>query len=340
MDSRFPKEISEVRKIEVRNTFKRLVAYAIDNGVSVILLAGDVFDSDHPFKKDKEFFYSVVRANPQIDFLYLRGNHDQQSSYEGDELSNLKTFGDHWSSYNYGNVTISAIEITAENATSLYSTLSLNANQINLVMLHGQLADCMEKDKIKLSKLRDKNIDYLALGHIHKYTVGKLDERGTYAYCGCPEGRGFDETGEKGFILLDVGERVTQTFVSFAEREIIEKEVNISGLTDAYAVSNRVKEQVKFERKYIYRVRLTGDVTEIMEGISKDVQKYLKDECLYLDIKEETRKKIDIRSYEGDLSLRGEFVRMVYADKTLSEEDKARILSYGLFALASREIEE
>ena len=71
MDSRFSKEIAGERKAELRNTFKRLVEYAKENGVSVIMLCGDVFDSDRPFKKDKDFFYSVITANPDIDLLYL-----------------------------------------------------------------------------------------------------------------------------------------------------------------------------------------------------------------------------------------------------------------------------
>ena len=76
IDSSFPREISAKRKEAVRNTFKRLVTYAKSSGVKIILLSGDVFDGDSPFKKDKEFFFSVVANNPENDFLYLRGYHD------------------------------------------------------------------------------------------------------------------------------------------------------------------------------------------------------------------------------------------------------------------------
>ena len=57
-------------------------------------------------------------------------------------------------------------------------------------------------------RLKEKNIDYLALGHIHEYSQGQIDLRGKYAYSGCLEGRGFDELGEKGFILIDVSDGV------------------------------------------------------------------------------------------------------------------------------------
>jgi exonuclease SbcD len=52
------------------------------------------------------------------------------------------------------------------------------------------------KDKtevISLKELKNKAIDYLALGHIHSYKMEQLDSRGVYCYPGCLEGRGFDE---------------------------------------------------------------------------------------------------------------------------------------------------
>ena len=52
--------------------------------------------------------------------------------------------------------------------------------------------------------LKNKNIDYLALGHIHGYKEAPLDGRGKYCYPGCLEGRGFDECGKKGFVLLNI----------------------------------------------------------------------------------------------------------------------------------------
>ena len=46
LESKFPQEVSKTRKEEVRNSFKRMVEYAVENGVQVILLAGDIFDGD------------------------------------------------------------------------------------------------------------------------------------------------------------------------------------------------------------------------------------------------------------------------------------------------------
>lgn len=336
--STLPKEISEVRRTEILNTFRRMVAYAAKNGIKVILLSGDVFDSDNPFKKDKDFFYSVVKNNPDIDFLYLRGNHDSESAGE-ESLPNLKLFSDAWTSYVYGEVTVTGIEINSGNATSLYSTLNLDKDCVNIVMLHGQTGSTAGKDIINLGKLRNKNIDYLALGHIHKYSADKLDDRGQYAYSGCLEGRGFDEAGERGFIVLDVtSKKITHTFIPFAERLITEAEADITGITDAYSAYLKIKDTISFDRKNIYRIYLTGAVDFKIGDLASDLEKYLSDKCLFIDVKDKTRKRIDIHAYDGDNSLRGEFVRSVYSSD-LPEDDKLKIISYGLNALEGREPE-
>jgi DNA repair exonuclease SbcCD nuclease subunit len=221
--------------------------------------------------------------------------------------------------------------------------LQLDAKKYNVVMLHGQITETSGYGKIQLSKLREKNIDYLALGHIHSCVVGKIDERGTYAYCGCLEGRGFDETdekGEKGFIVYDTEATKKVLFIPFAERKITVQEVDVTGLQDAYACALRVKEQVPFNKRDIYRVVLTGEIEGQIDDMAQDVQNYLGGLCYFVEVKDKTHRKLDSKAYEGDLSLRGEFVRTVCQNTELSDEDKIKIITYGLRALEGRGIEE
>lgn len=333
--SSFPKEVSDGIKADLLNTFKRAVAYAKSNGIKVILLSGDVFDSDKPFKKDKDFFYSVVKNNPDTDFLYLRGNHDIQASGE-ETFPNLRLFSEEWTTYTYGDITVSGVEMSRGNATSLYSTLALEKDKFNIVMLHGQTASTVGQDLINLGKLRGKNIDYLALGHVHEYSSGAVDERGTWTYSGCLSGRGFDEVGQKGFVVVDTDAR-THTFIPFAERCINQNSVDITDIRDAYSAYLKIKGEVKFAKNGIYRIILTGEVDCETEAFAEDLEKYLERDCLFIDVKDKTRKKLDVAAFEGDLSLRGEFVRSVYA-ADLPEQDKLEIISYGLKALGGEKL--
>ena len=45
---------------------------------------------------------------------------------------------------------------------------------------------------------------YAALGHIHRCSGLQREANTFWAYPGCPEGRGFDETGEKGVLCIEV----------------------------------------------------------------------------------------------------------------------------------------
>ncbi len=331
MDS-FPKEIAEKRKSEVRNSFLRMVAYAREQGVRALLLCGDVFDRDKPYKKDVDFFYGVIEDTPEIDFFYLRGNHDIAG--ESKALPNLKLFSAEWSDYDLGEVVISGIELVKENARAYYSTLALNGEKKNIVMLHGQVGE-----NISLAKLRDKNIDYLALGHIHEYGKGAIDNRGRYAYSGCLEGHGFDETGVKGFVLLTVEKEIKGEFIPFSTREIAKLQVDVSSLKEGYAMAKKVREQTPLKKENIYRVELVGEVDLDVDEFAADVERYLSADCAYVSVKDLTKKKLDYAAYETDKSLRGEFVRLVKEKTEYTEDQKAQIIAYGLKALSGREVD-
>ena len=338
MESKLPKDKADERKSEVRTALNRMVQYAKAHDISVILLAGDVFESDCPLKKDKSFFYGVVRGNPEIDFLYLRGNHDNMESYTESDCENLKLFSQEWQSYRYGDVEFFGIEMNETNALSLYATLAPDKNTTNIVTLHGQIGDATGKDKINLARLRGKNIDYLALGHIHSYATGKIDERGKWAYSGCLEGRGFDECGKKGFVVVDT-QSLSCTFIENSVRTIEEIEVDLSGTQDLYTAIKEAEKALKGHRSDLVRLLLTGEIDYDGEGLDREIERQLASACYFLSVKNKTVRRFDLDALKGDLSLRGEFIRTVLRSGDYTEEQKRQIISVGLNALSGREVE-
>ncbi len=338
MESKLPKDKADKRKGEVRNAFSRMVDYARENDIRHILLAGDIFDSDRPFKKDKEFFYSVVRANPQITFYYLRGNHDTQESYE-DFLDNLVVFCDIWHILTEEPVTIAGIELSRENLRSAPSTLSLEPDHINIVMLHGAVSEGERAGCINLAKYRNKHIDYLALGHIHSYEAKPLDDRGVYVYAGCLEGRGYDEMGPKGFVVIDITDGVvTHSFHENSERRILEFPVDISAATDLYSATEIVRAEITARPADMVRICLTGEIDFDNTDLAADIEATLQAHYFHASVKDKTVYRLNADCAEGDISLRAEFIRTVMADERYSDEERTQILSIGLRALAGREL--
>jgi hypothetical protein len=54
---------------------------------------------------------------------------------------------------------------------------------------------------------------------------------------------------------------------------------------------------------------------------------------------DETTLKADISDYLLDESLKGEFVRQVMADDSLTEDDKKIVIRYGLQAISGEEVQ-
>lgn len=322
------------RNAEVCATFGRMASFAAEQGVTAVLMAGDLFDTERATAQTVGFVLDTVRNTPAVDFLYLRGNHDE-SAFEGWELpENFKTFGDSWTCHRYGDVVIAGRSQEPE-----YDTLNLPEDTVNIVTLHGQISTQPGREQIALPLLKRKNIDYLALGHIHAHQTGKLDERGTWCYCGCLEGRGFDELGAKGFVLVRVEEKTLSfEFIPFARRTLEEVAVDI---TDMITVSQILAEAERacadIPAESLVKITLTGTYTLETQKDLQFLKKMLEGRFWFLKIKDESRLKIEKESYEHDLSLKGEFIRLVMASSR-TEEEKEQMILCGIRALSGEEV--
>lgn len=353
MESNLSPEKARQRQGELLDTFARLADFAAENEVTAILLAGDVFDKTHIRKAAKTRTLEIITTHPTVDFLYLQGNHDRTdflTELQGNLPANLKTFdSETWTSYTYGEngeVVITGREITKDNNRTLATNLILDRSKVNIVMLHGQESGYEGSDKTEIvntSELKNKNIDYLALGHIHSYKEDRLDDRGIYAYAGCLEGRGFDECGKKGFVLLNIDEenhKVRCEFVPFAYRTLHEiyvevvPEMEMRGIVDA--VQNALEE---IPPRDLVKVVLMGTKEMDFDIDTARIFRTFADNFFFFKLYDNVKVRIDYEAYQNDRSLKGEFVRLLQNQAELSEEDRGIIIELGMKAIMGEEIE-
>lgn len=385
MESHLSKEQAKQRKTELLETYMNMVDYAETNGVSAVLIAGDLFDKKVIGVHAKKTVMDTIRQHPDINFYYLQGNHDlsgfisnQEKSNrdadhttedtnavenivnavekdtEGSEIpKNLHTFSEHWQSYilgtsEKGNIVLTGVELNADNQNTIYETLLLRPQDFNIVTLHGQLAKYKPKDHVEvinLGELRNKSIDYLALGHVHSYEEGQLLPRGVYCYPGCLEGRGFDETGEHGFVLLDINEEsltMQRTFVPFAKRNFYAVPVDVSAClstTEMLPLVEKALNDCEANPKDLVKIVLTGNVDVNCEKNPELIVSRFKDRYYYLRVKDETKVAVHYTDFKNDKSLKGELVRLLEEDSSLSEDEKSAIIRVGLQALNGEQIE-
>ncbi len=340
-----PTEKTKIRREEILTTFERLCAYANDNDVKAVIIAGDMFDTDKISQKTRNRVLETVGAYPSVDFLYLSGNHDEENLLFSCENipNNLKKFGKDWTSYNYGNTVISGVVTDNVNKKVVYDTLSLNKDNFNIVVLHGQIAgykNDTDAETVSLPLLKDKNIDYLALGHIHSVSEGKLDSRGIYAYSGCLDGRGFDETGDKGFFLLDVNDKkADRKFVKFSSKNFYCEEFDVSGFSVLMEIKNALISSLmeKYDKNSLLKVVLKGEHSANLLLDVDYLSAKLNERFFFAKVYDKTELKISIEDYALDKSLRGEFVRTVW-ESDLEESVKKQVIMRGINALKGEEI--
>ncbi|MBP5265464.1 MAG: metallophosphoesterase [Lachnospiraceae bacterium] len=349
MESNLDAEKAKQRRDELLDTYERMVTYAADHGVSVIMIAGDLFDKQHIRKTAGRRVLDQIYEHPEIDFLYLQGNHDRtdflQSIDEDSFPENLKLFTtDSWEQYVYDDVVITGREISDENYKTLSTDLVLDQQKTNIVMLHGQESNYVGRDKthiINLSEFRNKYIDYLALGHIHSYKEDRLDDRGVYCYSGCLEGRGFDECGEKGFVELDITDgEISRTFIPIAKRLLHEVEVPLVVHMSTAEMLSAVEEKVgRIPSKDLVKIVLTGEKEMDADIDMRRIRKEYYERFYFLKVYDHSSIQIDYESFKLDRTLKGEFVRLMQ-QQDMPEEQRAAIIEIGIKAVMGEEIEE
>ena len=345
MESNLSKEKARERRNEILITFEKMVEYAKQNDVKIIIIAGDLFDKKNVTIKAKKIVKNAIQTNQDIDFIYLKGNHDESGFLDEEEQipENLKTFNkENWTTYNYSEITISGIEFGEKSNYEIYNSLMLEKNKTNIVVMHGQEMQTDKRDKteiINLKELKNKNIDYLALGHIHQYKEEKLDNRGKYCYSGCLEGRGFDECGSKGFVMLDIeGNTIKTKFIPFAKRTLHEVKVDITGDVTNNQIEEKIIAQTQdISKDDLVKVILTGKIELETEKDIQYLTQKLEDSFYFIKIKDNTQIKIDYMKYKYDASLKGEFIRLVL-EQDLEEDEKAQIIQTGIKALSGEEV--
>jgi len=329
---------SKERKRELLNTFERMVDYARLNDVRAIIIAGDMFDKPRISIKTREFVLNLIKLNPEIDFIYASGNHDEDSFISSiDSINNLYVFDNKWKTINYSDCNITGINYNEVSENYLYDTLFLNKEVPNIVVMHGPLGS--RGNGINVNQLRGKGINYLALGHIHKFQKGSIDSNGIFVYPGCPEGRGFDEIGPKGFVLLEVnGGIINSSFVPFCKRELHEVVIDITGIDSWTEIRKNVNLKTNsIPEKDMVKVKLVGNYNINLIKQNELLNEYLNDCYYFAKVTDESKLAINPKDYEKDISLKGEFIRTVL-QSNLSDEEKTEVIEYGIKALMKEEI--
>lgn len=268
LDSPFhalPPDRAAERRQEQRQLLTRLADTARQAGADLLLLAGDLFDSQRVRPETVQLLRQVLEELDMPIFL-SPGNHDPYTDNSPycrlPWPSHVHIFStplpervvlDHLGAVVYGSAFTSPYRMEGP----LAGFHAPEEPGTTLGCFHGDLSSPHSRyGPVTPGEITASGLTYLALGHSH--TASGLQRAGTtyYAWPGCPEGRGFDETGDKGVYLGQIHEgQVSLEFIPLARRRYLTPTLDITGRDPVQALEEFLRAA---RPEDILRLRLTG----------------------------------------------------------------------------------
>lgn len=186
-----------------------------------------------------------------------------------------------------------------------------------LGVLHGDgLTPSSPYCPVTAAQVREAGLNYLALGHNHTFGSFRAGDA-LCAWPGCPMGRGWDETGEKGVLLV----RLEQTAAATLAPLPLPRFFDITAPVGRDALAALEELLPPGESRDLYRVTLTGEGSVDLDALQKRFS-----QLSYLELRDETREESDPWNWVGEDSLRGVYFRLLREKLEQSDPAQAEIV--------------
>ena len=336
---------ADARRFETLITFEKIIDLAITEKVDLIAIAGDLFDSNTVEERFITAVFEKIKTAAPIKVIFAAGNHDPlnaDSPFLNRSLpENLYVLGINDECITFDDIGAKVYGRSFEHSyLQGEESLSIKAdeNYINILVQHSELKSDLNSDYNAITPkfVKNSGMDYIALGHVHKRTeIGKLDGT-SFAYCGCPEGQGFDELDQKGVYIGEIGKKYCDLkFTPVSKRLHIEEKVDVSSLKDSSEISSAILMQLENAygenfRDNLYKIELTGEISEDTEIITAEILSRINGELYFVKLKNRTEYLIDYEALSKEHTLKGIFVKKMLKKAELATEEEKLIIKKAL----------
>jgi DNA repair protein SbcD/Mre11 len=321
-----PPAVSRILREATLQSWSNIVRLALEEHVDFLLVAGDAFEHANRTLRGQLRFRDGLAdlARAGIPSFVVTGNHDPESGWapsvtwpdachrfpsndvesrpvvrDGEEIARVYGIG-------YGVRDVRAnLAATFHRDAGVSFAIGLLHTNVGGDPSAGNYAPCTIAD------LRTADMDYWALGHIHRHRVIS-DARPTAVYCGNPQGRDPGEADPRGCYLVTV-DKAGVVHPEFHATDVVRwqlLDVVIDGLVTDEAVVDRVVSTVDdarsdAARSIVARVRLIGQgavhATLRRTGVLRDVLQEARERlgeavpfAWVESVRDETRSEIDL----------------------------------------------
>lgn len=352
LDSAFgglPTDKARERRRESRELADRLADLVRREEAEIVLLAGDLFDGERVFPETLECLKAAL-AGMGCPVFIAPGNHDPYTPHSPYAApgwpENVHIFRDEameaillpdLDCVVHG----AAFTSAGRTAPPLAGFAAPRDGRTHLLCLHGDVGKpSSQYGPILREQLSASGVQYAALGHVHQCSGVQKDGAVFWAYPGCPEGRGFDELGDKG-VLAGTADRdgVELRFVPLCRRRYRILEADVTGVSPQEALEAVIPETAEQD---VCRIVLTGEA----DGAGVDLpalESAYRERFYFLELRDKTRPARSLWARAGEDTLRGLFLQEMKGryDAAPSEEAREEIalaVRFGLAAMEGRDI--
>lgn len=334
--------LGEIRRLDQRKAFKKMVEYIKENKIPYLFICGDLYDHEYIRESTINFINECFKEIPETVIYITPGNHDPylKNSYYNkyDWSSNVKIFNSNIEKienedcviYGYG------FEDFYMKDSKLEELEIEDKEKINILLTHAGLDGGYDEKRhynpISSSKLKQMGFDYIALGHVHKRNLS--EENRNIIYPGSTISLGFDELGEHGMIVGDVEKgKINIEFIKLDDKEFKELEIDITNLNTVEEFLEKVSE-LNLKENELYKIILIGN-----RKFEINVYKLYKliETRNIIKIKDKTQIGYDLNKIVNDMTLKGIFAKEMlnkFNDENIDKEILEKAIEIGIDALS------
>jgi len=248
-----PEQCEEMNRC-VRDSFRRAMLLAREKQVDAVLIPGDLFDDESVKPEQVSWAVSCFKEIAPIPVFIAPGNHDPYwpgSPYHPMWTARNPQLAWPENVFIFTHPQFETVQLQGSNY-SVTGIAHTNAGEIRERLLAGNIACGNAPVRVLLlhgsreavglppkektlpftdDELANQSVHWAAIGHYHSASIIQDSQtRQIGGYSGCPQGRGLDECGTKGALLVDITERGAKTeFVELASRGIWQMAVDVTG---------------------------------------------------------------------------------------------------------------
>jgi len=302
---------------QLLKTFEEMIELAIKENVSLVLIAGDLFDSNREYGVVIGKVLSAFKKlwENSIPICIIPGTHDcydEESIYRFIEFPpNVTVFTPEISQKCFDDLNLVVYGKVFKTKTTLESPLRgltlVEGYRFHIGLVHASVKKegLIDRDSLLIEEddIANSGLDYLALGHWHSFKDCSKGKTKAF-YSGSPEPIYMDQKESGSIALVSIeGNAIGVKEIKIGSKRFDELKMDIGPINSVTEIIEKI--EAKADSNLILKVTLEGLCTLDLDIDEKQIEEDLKEKFFNLQVSDEAHPKLE------------EVVNVTYPDSTV-----------------------